>query len=319
MKRKSLLLSIILLLAACSSKAPEKSTSHSEHENLLAENYVISRVSTQHSKIAGIKGNLLSFSHYLDQLSSEEVTSIALAMNYLKTCIPEKEPMGDSIFRLFNIKFYEIADHFSYSIDTMYKSLVVQLDLHPESREVKIFKDNLHACGLDLLMSEGAYYVDATPEYFYNNFRNRVSDALRDYLDIRKDEMKEGFTEDAELLISFNDVYKRVKRWEQFLAKYPSGPVNSIAEYYYSMYLSTLLTGTDNSNAFDYNTFILEPEMKLLYEHIMKEDPDSRTTKVVTAFYSLMEKHNFRDNESIRAFLDKNNLLNLQGVQPELR
>jgi len=169
------------------------------------------------------------------------------------------------------------------------------------------------------MSSEGMYYLDVMPDYFYINFRDLVSAGVAQYLSIRKDELKQGFSEDAGMLITFGELYQRVKRWEEFLDKFPNTVYTADADYYYQTYLATLLTGMDNSRVFDSENSVLLPEIKQLYEKIIKEDPQSRCGKIISSYYSLLKSHNFKDNNGIDDFLKANKLSSMLGVQPHSR
>ena len=151
------------------------------------------------------------------------------------------------------------------------------------------------------------------------NFKNRVSPDAKEYLAKRKDELKEGYSEDAGLLISFDALYDRIKRWENYQNHFPESHHTVEANYYYTSYLEMLITGMDNSRVFDLETNILLPEVKLLYEKIMNDNPESTTTKIITAYYSFLEHHNFTENDEIQDFLKENNLSTMLGIQPHLR
>ena len=168
-------------------------------------------------------------------------------------------------------------------------------------------------------MTEGMYYFDVTYDYFYNNFKNRVSHSLLEYLNIRKDEVKQGFSEDAGMLTGFEDLYQRVKRWENFLAKYSTSLKSEEANYFYQTYLETLLTGMDNSRTFDFENNTLIPEVKSIYERVIQEDSISSSGRVITAYYKFLSKHSFGYNDSINVFLETFGLSSMLGMQPHTR
>ena len=62
--------------------------------------------------------------------------------------------------------------------------------------------------------------------------------------------MKQGFSEDAGMLISYEDLYYRIRRWEEFLYKHPNTIINDEAISYYRTYIETLMTGMANSRRF---------------------------------------------------------------------
>jgi hypothetical protein len=168
-------------------------------------------------------------------------------------------------------------------------------------------------------MSEGIDYLDVLPDYFYDSFSNRVSASVKQYLFIRKTELAQGFTEDTGLLISFDELYKRVKRWEKFLNDYPNTVYRAQAEDNYTTYLETLLTGMDNSRIFDFDKNVLLPEVKTIYEKAMTDGPNSKTAKIITDYYNFLGRHDFKENDSIPKFLSEHKLSTMLAVQPDNR
>jgi hypothetical protein len=318
-KKILLALSCSFLFACGSNNTQDKKDTVSTTDYLLQDNSVSKFVIANHQKLSGVTGSFKSYKLYLDKLDNDSLTAIPFALDYINTCISTDNADRDSIFLLFNIKFYEVANRLSDSLDTKYKSLIHQLDKDSSTVELKSFKNNLATCGIDIFSTEGMYYLDVIPNFFYDNFKNRVSDGVAEFLNIRQDELKQGFSEDAGMLISFEDLYNRVKRWENFINKYPNTVYNNEANSYYETYLETLMTGMDNSRLFDFDNNSLLPEMKTLYEKIIGEGTESPTTKIISSFYALLARHDFKENDSIQIFLETNNLSTMLAVQPHTR
>lgn len=314
-----LLVLFTTFLVACGSLPKQDKESNTTKDYLLQDNSISKLTTINHQKLKEIKGGFQSYKKYLDYLDNDSLTSIPYALDYIKTCISTENTDRDSIFLLFNIKFYSIMNRLSDSLNTKYNFLIVQLEKDSGTAELLSFKSNLSSCGIDIFSSEGMYYLDVIPDFFYTNFKNRVSEGVAEYLNIRKDELRQGFSEDAGMLISFKELYERVKRWENFNNKYPKTVFRKEANSYYVTYLQTLMTGMDNSRIFDFDKNILLPEIKTLYKSIMKESPDSPTTKIISSYYTFLSRHNFKENDSIQIFLKTNDLSTMLAVQPDTR
>lgn len=319
MKIIVLTLSLTFLFACGSDKIEDIKGTDTAMDYLLQDNSVSKLLMGNHQKLSNIKGDFKSYKIYLEKLADDSATSIPFALDYIHTCISADNMDCDSIFLLFNIKFYSIVNGLSDSLNTKYKFLIDRLEKDSSSLELKCFKNNLTTCGIDIFSTEGMYYFDVIPDFFYNNFKNCVSDGVKEYLNIRKDELKQGFSEDAGMLISFEDLYMRVKRWEKFIKKYPNTIYGEEAKSYFQTYLETLMTGMDNSRIFDFDSRSLLPEIKTLYEKIKNEEPESQTTKIIFSYYSFLAQHDFKENDSIEVFLKTNNLSSMLGVQPHTR
>lgn len=323
MKKLLLAFSIPLWLACCSTNSQEPGVKtnvpDSLSENLMQKNSVRDNVLQNHQKLIGVSGDLKSFTSLIGKLSDYQISSIAIALDYVRTCIPPGKPEQDLIFQEFYIKSNMVARHVSEMMDYKYRSISEQLEQDKNSPELSAFKENLKEGGFELFSTEGMYFTDVAYDLYYRNFMDRVSASMKEYIVLRKDEIREGFSEDAGMLISFESLYGRVKSWEHFLNTYPDALFKEEANYLYHMYLSTLLTGMDNTPAFEYPNNTLLPELKALYEKIIREGDGSGTSRIISDYYTLLEQHSFQDNDDIKAFLEKNELASMQAVQPMLR
>jgi hypothetical protein len=309
---------IITLFIACHS-SDKKVNRIKAKTNLLKPNNINKLVIVNHVKLKGISGNFNSFKAYLTGLEDTDPASIPYALDYIKTCLPVNLAERDSVMLLFNVKFFKIANGLTDSLETKYASIVKLMDTDSNSVKLKVFQKNLKDCGIGIFSTEGNYYLDVLPDYFYNNFKNRVSPGVRAYLDLRRHELAEGFSEDAGLLISFEQLYQRVKHWEKYLSDFPHTIYTAEAGNYYNTYLKTLLTGMDNSRVFEMDDDVITSEVKAVYEKAMKQDPNMQTVKIITDYYNLLGRHGFKDNDSVAVFLKEHKLSTMLGVQPDTR
>ncbi len=324
MKQVLIALILMIMMGSCSSHHTDKNTGNAisidnQNENLLNENSVKELVALNHEQYKNAKGDLKSFISLLGVLNKSKLSSIAIAMDYVKTCIVAGNQENDDIYVFFCGIYYNIANQISDSLEIKYTGVMDDFENNRNSSLLRIFKSNLAECGTEIFSSEGQFYLDVEADYFYDNFKGIVSKGLKEYLAIRSEEMKKGFSEDAGLLISFEEVYKRAKRWELFINDYPHAICNEEARMYYETYLETLMTGMDNSRVFEGEENIIVPEIKALYEEIMKEDAQSNITKIIISYYSFLSKNNFKEPENIDKFLKENNLSSMLAVQPFLR
>ncbi len=302
-------------------KVTEQSKSQPVTGDFIIPGFIKKEVAANHAKLVGQKGDYSSFKKYLDNLDTNKVESIAYAMDYINTCILASDTMsGDSCLLCFHRLFYEVVNNIEDSIMTKYSIVADSILMNAKTKEVNVFSDNMAQCGAGVFASEGGVYLDLLSNYENDNFKNRVTKDVQVYLTLREKELKEGFSEDAGLLISFDELYQRVKELEGFMNKYPKSTWVADAQYSYNEYLSTLLTGMDNSPVFDMETHVLKPEMKKLFQKIIKDDPGGKTTKIVTDFYNLLVKNNFKeDGDAEDKLLKQDSLITMQGVQPSLR
>ena len=99
--------------------------------------------------------------------------------------------------------------------------------------------------GWSLKESEGTYYIGESGGWFEKRFASILTEPYRQYFNNRTKEIKEGFSEDAGLLISWEQLRKRIDRWEQFLKSYPNFEETSEVQAYLNRYIGTFLSGMD--------------------------------------------------------------------------
>jgi hypothetical protein len=319
MKSLILILPLAFLISCNSNKTSNLKKVSQADENIVEKNNIENIVSSNHKNLMNIKGDLASFKLFIKGLDSSKISTLPLALDYIKTCIPADLPGRDSVFMEYYFEFYNVANALSDRFESGFPQLISELNENKSTPETDAFKDNLKQAGLDLCMTEGIYYFDVIYDFFYSSFKDRVSPGLAEYLNIRKDELKEGFSEDAGMIISFDELYNRIKRWDNYIRSYPNSITIVDAKNYYQTYLETLLTGMDNSRIFDMENNTLNPEIKALYEKAIKEDSTSDSGSTISAYYKFLAKHNFAYNDSISVFLESRGLSTMIAVQPPTR
>lgn len=324
LKNTVVFISILLLLLSCSHKSRDNEVITDLTRKKALPDIEEAQKKIRENKEAGQSkaSDFNTFKKEILSLNNQEPLSIAFAENLVKGCLPVIDtPYRDSVFLYFNNIFYSVANTFSDSMFNKYPLVfeILAKDKSGNSPEVNSFKNYLSLFGMELLMSEGIYYTDVKPAYFYNIFKGQVSPALETYLKIRTTELKEGFSDDAAMQISFEKLYRRVKNWEAFIDKYPGFVLINYAYYYYNSYLATLMTGMDNTPAFDPETKSLRPELKLIYEEIIKDTAKSKTKEMIVSYYGFLKKKNFTDPDDLEKFMRRKGLYSMLGVQPHLR
>lgn len=211
---------------------------------------------------------------------------------------PVKE--RDAAFLAFRVFYYGVEDKQS------------RLLWGRESEEIEnddALKASLGESGFRLVTTEGDWYVRERPDFLYEEFSERVSEALRVFLQLRMRELREGLGGDATLNISFEDLGDRVLAWERYLAQYPDSPLRDEANFFYPSYWYLLLTGTDNTPVHDQereNGEIvrrLRPHIRKVYREYAEKNAGTKTGMILKEYYSLLEKNDFQWSDEIRAFL----------------
>jgi hypothetical protein len=261
---------------------------------------------------------LTNFREYLHKLNKSELASISKASNEFRknffAAVPE---IKDTAFIEFRSFYYDVINSY-YEIFWNNQDLIKKLNDHQnDDLQVQNLKIALNQNGLQLSKTEGGYYIDEKPDFLYNNFKNFVSNSIKEFLLIRSKELEEGFSEDAKLLISYKSLGDRITIWEKYLNEYPSSPLAAEAKFSYHLYLNTFITGLDNSPVTKEDIFL--PEMQSVYLNYIQKNNNSESGKIVEKFYSIISKNNFHLTPTLDDFYTENQIESMKGIEAPTR
>ncbi|MGI8893170.1 MAG: hypothetical protein ACR2GN_06885 [Bacteroidia bacterium] len=261
-----------------------------------------------------------SMHSYLTTLDLRLPESAGSGLSYTQTIMQTMdEGRRDSAFILYRQFFYEIMMQQNEILSENELVARALAENKQDVEEVEYFRKKIMDNGMIFLQSEGFFYIDEDHNYLHKAFSSYVSDPVKKLLEIRKEEMKKGFSEDAALLISFQELGERVRNWEILLEENPDLKLQQEAKGYYNLYLSTFLTGLDNSSVFDLRTNKIMPEAKEAYEEYINKHSNTKSGRTVSKYYSLLESNNFNKPGNLQEFLTENNIAGMDGVQPPTR
>ncbi|HHG86692.1 MAG TPA: SH3 domain-containing protein, partial [Bacteroidetes bacterium] len=168
-------------------------------------------------------GEAAPFSAYLKKLKQRNCTNLAAAKAALIKRLkanPGTQDSDESIAAFH--KFYEETVEKANGFEPMGKDeqafalLVYNPDKKPLPKHVAAKAKEWKACGIALEYPEGMLYLVESPDYMVQNFAHLASPPMKKYLLQRQIELKEGFSEDAGLLITPQKLAERLAFWDQF-------------------------------------------------------------------------------------------------------
>lgn len=297
------------------SETPEQPLRNGEID-LVESKKIIERRKNQ---ISNATGKIKDFKKFIRTLNASDFYAISTAADYLKIYLPKAGPIDrDSTYLYFAQLFYKVVNNQTDSLYLKYPNTMKKLEANEIDSDTRSFDAFLELFGVELFMTEGTFYLDVSSDYFAGIFSNHVSKGLQDYLQLRKQELNEGFSEDAGLLITFEKVHERILRWEKFLNEHPNSMMINDAYYYFETYLETLLTGLDNSRIFDSENKML-PEIKSLYKSIIRSNANNKSTAIIRGYYEVLAQGEFKYSDSLTNYLKKQGFDSMLGIQPHTR
>ena len=256
------------------------------------------------------------YSEYISKLNNTDINSISLAVNKYKELFKaENNPENEKAFLLFHKFYYEVIKNNENLLnDNEIQSSFFSND--KSNKKLNALKNSLAKNGLKISMTEGFAYLDEQPDYIEKNFTPYLNTSYKVYYKQKTIENKEGFTEDAGLVISYDKLRTRIEFWGNFNDKYKDGVLHENGEYLLNLYLSVYLTGIDNSPVFDNNKLV--SEVKKSYKNLIKNsrNKDKLFYKIVKGYYAILQKTDFKDTKKLAEYLKQYNLNSMMGIQP---
>ena len=135
-------------------------------------------------------------------------------------------------------------------------------------------------------LAETEVRIMEVPNYYYNIFKDYVTDDYREYLEITYKENKESYYTDGSILVPYDKIADRLLTWENFLKKYPNSDLAEIANEKCNIYRRIYILGSDNSptreGGWENNELFYIPENNLKeLNRFIERYPDSPTVELI--------------------------------------
>lgn len=277
--------------------------------------------------------SLSEYQNYLNTLDRSNPAAVAGGIRVLEQSIPLYSLNdADQAFLAFNTYFVEALNHCNETF-WQNEALVSKLKAatkgltpakafeflnNPSSMqkdpEIRNLVEQVNACGFVIINREGTFYFDENADFLYNHFSKYLSVSLRDFLNLRRREVVEGFTEDNDLLISFTRIGERIIDWENYLNNHPDSPLQELANYHYQLYLGTFLFGIDNTKTFERKR--LKPEIGMIYEKFIKRFAKTKSADLINRYYEILKANDLKYTKAVENFLRDNQVQILPGFEP---
>ena len=224
-------------------------------------------------------------------------------------------PRADSLFLSFRNRFLKVGEQIT---DRLEQATSIQSTVLEDTSTSRQLTTLLGKHGFALAYTEGNAYADEDIAYWTRFFEGALTPAMQRYLGLRATEQRTRFSEDAALQISWDELAGRAVTWEQFADSYPDFTWKDAARFWYNTYLSTYLTGMDNSRVFT-DSGTLEPQVRTSYEHLVAQYPRTRTAQLVAQCLTLLKLSSYRRSVALDSLLREHQVASMLGVQPPTR
>ena len=168
--------------------------------------------------------------------------------------------------------------------------------------EWKIANNFLKDYDLELLdMGEGNAMIAQVPNFYYDIFKDYVTNDYRDYLELVTKEYIEPYFGIEEILVPHEKIADRILAWEEFQKKYPNSDFMATADIEANVYRRAYILGAYNLHTREGGSE--KPELYYIPDNILKEfnrfiqaNPNSPTVEYIN-FY--LENHKNLNTDEI--------------------
>ena len=135
-------------------------------------------------------------------------------------------------------------------------------------------------------LAETEVKIIEVPNYYYNIFKNYVTDDYKEYLKITSKENEEPYYTDGSILVPYDKIADKLLTWENFLKKYSNSDLAEIANEKCNIYRRIYILGSDNSptreGGWENNELFYIPENNLKeFNRFIEKYPDSPTVELI--------------------------------------
>ncbi|WP_339067082.1 tetratricopeptide repeat protein [Fusobacterium animalis] len=150
-------------------------------------------------------------------------------------------------------------------------------------------------------LAETEVRIIEVPNYYYNIFKDYVTDDYREYLEITSKENEEPYYTDGSILVSYDKIADRLLTWENFLKKYPNSDLAEKANEECNTYRRIYILGSYNSptreGGWENSELFYIPENNLKeFNRFIEKYPDSPTVELIKYY---LENYKNKDVETL--------------------
>ena len=167
--------------------------------------------------------------------------------------------------------------------------------------EWKTVNNYLKDYDLELIdMGEGNAMIAQVPNFYYDIFKDYVTDDYRDYLELVTKEYSEPYFGIEEILVSHEKIADRLLAWEDFQKKYPDSDFLAEADIEANVYRRAYILGAYNLHTREGGSE--NSELYYIPDNILKEfnrfieaNPDSPTVEYINFYLENYKNPNIEE------------------------
>lgn len=278
---------------------------------------------------SGSKNNIAKYKELLSQLNSSNKESILKAKDEFFKHFKKDDKTSEEGFQLFRDYYIELInkhqDKFAQISNVLFEEPAFYEVIEGTFKNPLAGFEKLNKLDKDRIkrkystqLNEIAGYLksgikitgDDEEGYYLTENLTFLSDMLQNYeidfvkfIEFMKSEDKR-IVIDGGLQISWEDLRKKLLRFEKFAGDYPNlKETQEIIEPKIKWLFAVYIDGLDNTPAFDWETQKLNSGLKNSYEFFLKENKKSKFFETLQKYYKILEKNKFMYNDEVQKYI----------------
>lgn len=181
---------------------------------------------------------------------------------------------------------------------------IVWGDSTATERTIAGYADSIKHSGLKFRSTEGMVFIGRGTETIRKTFFNHLSPSTKRFFNQFEIETNQPDSDDGGLIISEKELAIRLGTWDKFLQDYPTHLFSSFAQTQAKYDLYFLMTGMDNTPAYD-DGGKLSPDFLNAYKYFVEKYKSGPAGKVIIAYLQLLVSKNFVRDDEVDKFIEQ--------------
>jgi hypothetical protein len=136
-------------------------------------------------------------------------------------------------------------------------------------------------------------------------FGPKITEPFRTYLRQKVEEQKNVAMSDGGLVVPIQEIADRAAFWEKFNQAYPYFPAGDETRESQQWYRFTLTNGADNTPVFDYETQIVQPDFREVWDYVIQKHPGTQLAETILAMRDLVAAEGWKRTKKVEDFQAK--------------
>lgn len=169
--------------------------------------------------------------------------------------------------------------------------------------EINKLGEEMDKTGVEVFKAEGQVVYGIAPIFLPNMFKSYITEQEYHFAEIEQLEYDMPSIIDDEVVISYQEIANRLWECDELVADSTcSKELKSSIEALINSYMITLMYGTENSPAFNWNNGKMNSAIKDAILNYINDHPDASSTAALRDYITVLEKSRYYETPATRQF-----------------